>query len=94
MNVTVIFYIIFSSCLFQILKTVDGLPIRINIYHGERKPTITANCAIVKSVNHPVENGSLLHVTDAILPQVTKSIRDILLESKDFGTFADCTYIV
>lgn len=72
-----------------ILKTVDGLPIRINIYHGERRPTITANCAIVKSVNHPVENGSMLHVTDAILPQVTKSIGDILLESKDFGTFTD-----
>lgn len=76
----------------QILRTVDGLPIRINIYHGERRPTITANCAIVKSVNHPIENGSMLHVTDAILPQITKSIADILLESKDFGTFTDCEH--
>lgn len=73
----------------EILKTFDGLPIRINIYHGERRPTITANCAIVKSVNHPIVNGSMLHVTDAVLPQVTKSIGDILLESKDFGTFTN-----
>lgn len=73
----------------EILKTIDGLPIRINIYHGEKKPTITANCAIVKSSNHPIENGSMLHVTDAILPQVTKSIRDILLETEEFGMFTD-----
>lgn len=71
----------------EILKTIDGLPIRVNIYHGERKPIITANCAIVKSANHPVENNGLLHVTDAILPQITKSIRDILLESEDFNQF-------
>lgn len=73
----------------EILKTIDDLPIRVNIYHGEKKPIITANCAVVKSANHPIENNGMLHITDAILPQVTKSIRDILLESKDFGKFAE-----
>lgn len=73
----------------EILKTIDGLPIRVNIYHGEKKPIITANCAVVKTANHPIENNGMLHITDAILPQVTKSIRDILLESKDFGKFTE-----
>lgn len=65
----------------------------MNIYHGEKKPIITANCAVVKSANHPIENGGMLHVTDAILPQVTKTIRDILIENKDFGKFTECMFV-
>lgn len=72
------------------MKTIDGLTIRINMYHGERKPLITANCALVKSANHPIENGGMLHVTDAILPQITKSIKDILKENSEFKMFNQC----
>lgn len=69
------------------MKTIDGLPIRINMYHGEKKPIVMANCALIKFANHPLPNDAVLHVTDGILPVVKKSIKDMLDENAEFSTF-------